>query len=113
MERFSRIEKLLGSEAIERLQTRYVLVAGLGAVGGYAVEGLARSGIGRLRLIDFDVISSSNINRQILALDSTLGRRKCEVAEERVRLINPQCFVEGMQAFIDEENVHIHSHPPA
>jgi len=106
MDRFSRIEKLLGHEALLRLQSRYVVVVGLGAVGGHVVEGLARSGVGRLRLVDFDVLSPTNINRQILALESTLGRKKCEVAEERVRLINPQCFVEGRQAFVDEDNVH-------
>ncbi|MDD2464981.1 MAG: tRNA threonylcarbamoyladenosine dehydratase [Desulfobulbus sp.] len=106
MDRFSRIEKLLGSASFERLRSRYVVVVGLGAVGGYVVEGLARSGIGRLRLVDFDVITRSNINRQILALESTLDRAKCEVAEERVRLINPSCRVEGMRAFADEETLH-------
>ena len=74
MNRFLRTEKLLGSESFKRLTTRYVVVVGLGAVGGYVVEGLARSGVGRLRLVDFDVISRTNINRQILALESTLNR---------------------------------------
>ncbi|MGD9949592.1 MAG: ThiF family adenylyltransferase [Desulfobulbus sp.] len=106
MDRFSRIEKLLGSESLEWLKSRYVVVVGLGAVGGYAVEGLARSGIGRLRLVDFDLISRTNINRQILALESTLGRPKCEVAVERVRLINPACRVEGMQVFADEATLN-------
>jgi tRNA A37 threonylcarbamoyladenosine dehydratase len=106
MDRFSRIEKLLGSESFQRLQSRYVVVVGLGAVGGYVIEGLARSGIGRLRLVDFDVITRSNINRQILALESTLDRPKCEVAVERMRLINPACRVEGLQIFSDERTIN-------
>jgi tRNA A37 threonylcarbamoyladenosine dehydratase len=105
MDRFLRTEKLLGSESFGRLTSRYVVVVGLGAVGGYVVEGLARSGIGRLRLVDFDVISRTNINRQILALESTLDRPKCEVAAERVGLINPACRVEGRQAFADEQTL--------
>jgi tRNA A37 threonylcarbamoyladenosine dehydratase len=105
MDRFSRIEKLLGREAFARLNSRYVVVVGLGAVGGYVVEGLARGGIGRLRLVDFDVVTRTNINRQILALESTLDHPKCEVAVERVGLINPACRVEGQQAFADEQTI--------
>nr|WP_320012171.1 ThiF family adenylyltransferase [uncultured Desulfobulbus sp.] len=105
MDRFSRIEKLLGPEPFARLQASYVVVVGLGAVGGYVVEGLARGGVGKLRGCDFDVIGTTNINRQILALETTLDRCKAEVAEERVLLINPACEVEGMQIFCDEETV--------
>lgn len=95
----------MGSEPFQRLTTRFVVVVGLGAVGGYVVEGLARSGIGRLRLVDFDVIARTNINRQILALESTLDRPKCEVAVERVRLINPACRVEGRRVFADAQTI--------
>lgn len=81
------------------------MVAGLGAVGSYAVEGLARSGIGKLKLVDFDVVRESNINRQLYALDSTIGRPKAELAEARVRDINPECDVQGTAEFIDDESL--------
>ena len=105
MDRFSRIEKMIGSERLARLQASMVTVAGLGAVGGYVVEGLARSGVGHLRLIDFDIVSPANINRQIYALDSTLGRLKTEVAAERVLDINPDCRVETVNVFIDQQTM--------
>jgi len=98
--RFSRTRALLGAEAMERLRRATVLVAGLGAVGSYAVEALARSGVGRLRLADFDIVQPSNLNRQLYALGSTLGRPKVEVAAERVRDIHPDCVVEARRVFI-------------
>jgi tRNA A37 threonylcarbamoyladenosine dehydratase len=100
--RFARTERLLGKEAVALLARQRVLVAGLGAVGSYAVEALARAGIGALRLVDFDVVQLSNINRQLYALESTLGRSKVEVARERVLDINPDCRVEAWRLFIDE-----------
>lgn len=100
-ERFSRIELMLGVDACERLSRSSVTVVGLGAVGTYAVEGLARAGVGSLRLIDFDRFSQSNINRQLYALESTIGRPKCEVAAERVMDINPDCKVEAIEGFVD------------
>jgi tRNA threonylcarbamoyladenosine dehydratase len=105
MERFARIRLLLGEDGFRILQASSVTVVGLGAVGGYAVEGLARSGISRLRLVDFDTLQPSNINRQILALNSTLGRPKVDVARERVLDINPACEVEAMEIFADEESM--------
>lgn len=96
-----RTRVLLGPESMERLEKATVCVIGLGAVGGYAVEGLARSGVGGLRLVDFDSFKESNINRQLLALRSTLGRSKAEVAAERVRDINPDCVVEPRREFAD------------
>lgn len=104
-DRFSRIELMLGSEACERLARAHVTVFGLGAVGSYAVEGLARAGVGRLRLIDFDRVSITNINRQLYAMDSTLGRPKCEVARERVLDINPACRVETVVTFADSQTI--------
>ena len=104
-ERFSRIELMLGKDACERLRNSFVVVIGLGAVGTYAVEGLARSGIGKMRLIDFDCVCPSNINRQLYALTSTIGRPKCEVARERVLDINPECKVEAINGFVDDETV--------
>jgi tRNA A37 threonylcarbamoyladenosine dehydratase len=83
-----RTELMLGN-TFSRLQDAFVVVVGLGAVGSYAVEGLARSGVGRLRLVDFDCVGVTNINRQLYALSSTVGRKKCEVARERVADINP------------------------
>ncbi len=98
-----RTEILLGEEAMERLARARVCVAGLGAVGSYAVEGLARSGVGWLRLVDFDEIKPSNVNRQLFALRSTLGRAKAEVARERVLDINPDCAVDARRLFVAED----------
>lgn len=106
MERFSRIERLLGEERFSRLQSRSVTVVGLGAVGGYVVEGLARAGVSNLRLVDFDTIQPTNINRQILALESTLGQPKASVAENRVLQINPDCQVEAIPLFTGEETLN-------
>jgi len=105
MERFSRIERLLGQERFQRLQSRRVTVVGLGAVGGYVVEGLARAGIGNLRMVDFDTIQPTNINRQILALETTLGQPKATAARERVLNINPRCNAEALPLFTAEETL--------
>lgn len=104
-ERFRRIELMLGGESYEKLKNSFVLVAGLGAVGSYAVEGLARAGVGRFKIIDFDRVSLSNINRQLYALESTIGRLKCEVARERILDINPECQVEAINGFIDADSL--------
>jgi len=103
-ERFMRTALLLGDDAIGRLESSTVAVIGLGAVGGYALEALARAGIGRLILVDFDVFEPSNINRQILALSSTLGQKKVEVARKRVSDINPNCDVLIEDCFVNIEN---------
>lgn len=105
MERFCRVEQLLGTPALERLQKSRVAVFGLGAVGSYAVEALARVGIGALRLVDCDVIRISNFNRQLYALESTLHRPKTDVARERVLEINPHCVVDTKNVFVDHTNV--------
>ncbi|MBN2063602.1 MAG: tRNA threonylcarbamoyladenosine dehydratase [Sedimentisphaerales bacterium] len=98
-ERLKRIELLLGAEKVARLSNSYVTIVGVGAVGGFALESLARSGVGRFSLVDFDVIEQSNINRQLFALGSTVGRPKVEVACERVLDINPSCRVEPRKVF--------------
>ena len=90
---FVRTRMLLGSAAMERLARCRVAVFGLGGVGGYAVEALARSGVGALDLIDNDTFAESNLNRQLLATLDTVGRPKAETAAERVRRINPDCRV--------------------
>ena len=96
---FSRTALLLGDTGIERLAAARVAVFGVGGVGGYAVEALARSGVGALDLIDNDRVSLTNINRQILATHETVGRSKVEVARERVLAINPACAVKTYETF--------------
>ena len=103
--RYSRILQFVGEDGMQKLHDSRVLVVGLGAVGSYAVEGLARAGIGHLRLADFDVIQPSNINRQLYALESTLSRPKCEVARERVLDINPDCKVEALRLFVHADTM--------
>jgi tRNA A37 threonylcarbamoyladenosine dehydratase len=103
--RFSRLERLVGASGLRRLAGAHVAVVGLGAVGSYAVEGLARAGVGRLRLVDFDEVRPTNINRQLYALDSTVGLPKVEVARRRVADINPRCAVEPLQIFVHVENL--------
>lgn len=100
-----RTRALLGDKAMEKIHSSCVMVIGAGAVGGYVIEALARSGVGKLIIVDFDVFDISNINRQILALDSTVGRKKIEVASERILEINPNCEVVVLDMFINHENV--------
>jgi len=87
---FSRTEALLGTEAMKKLKNARVAVFGIGGVGGYVVEALARCGVGTLDLVDSDTVSETNINRQIIALHSTVGRYKTEVMAERIKDINPE-----------------------
>jgi tRNA A37 threonylcarbamoyladenosine dehydratase len=96
---FSRTEILLGKDGVERLKESRIAVFGIGGVGGYVAEALARSGIGALDLIDNDEVSLTNINRQIIALHSTVGRPKVDVMRERVLDINPECNVRVFQCF--------------
>lgn len=105
MDRFIRTQRMLGQERFQRLQATKVTVVGLGAVGGYVVEGLVRAGVQNIRLIDFDTIQPSNLNRQILALETTIGRPKAEVARERVLAINSDCRVESLQLFAGDETL--------
>jgi tRNA A37 threonylcarbamoyladenosine dehydratase len=105
MDRFARIEKLLGQAKAAWLRERSITIVGVGAVGGYALEGLARAGIGRIRLVDFDSIGISNINRQLHALESTLGILKVDAAKKRVLDINPHCQVEALPLFADPETI--------
>ncbi len=102
-EQFLRTEMLLGSDAIQKLQNARVAVFGLGGVGGYVVEALARSGVGSLDLIDSDRVSVSNLNRQILATHSTVGMLKVDAARARVLDINPDCQVKTWPVFYTPE----------
>ncbi|NLW16103.1 MAG: tRNA threonylcarbamoyladenosine dehydratase [Firmicutes bacterium] len=104
LHRFSRLELLIGAKGLQCLQTAHVAIFGIGGVGSFAAEALARSGIGRLRLVDHDVVSLTNINRQLPALESTIGRSKVQVMAERIKQINPDCHVEAVPAFLDENN---------
>ncbi len=97
--RFIRTELLFGSAAMEKLRAAHVAVFGIGGVGSYVVEALARSGIGKLDIIDNDTVDESNINRQIIALSSTIGQYKVDVARERILDINPQCTVRTYKTF--------------
>ncbi len=101
---FIRTEKLLGKDGVERLKNSSVIVFGLGGVGGYAVEALARSGVGKLTLVDFDTVSKSNINRQIVATQNTIGMKKTEAAKKRVFEINPEIEVTTYDEFFDENS---------
>lgn len=102
-EQFLRTEMLLGRDAIEKLHSARVAVFGLGGVGGYAVEALARSGVGSLDLIDSDRVSVSNLNRQILATHATIGMLKVDAARQRVLDINPACIVRTYPIFYTPE----------
>ena len=101
---FSRTEMLIGCDALSALKNAKVLVAGVGGVGGYVVEALARAGVGRIDVLDNDCIHESNLNRQILATASTIGKKKVEVAKERILSINPQCIVDVYDTFYLPEN---------
>ena len=103
MDKFSRTELLIGEEGIKKLQNSRVIVFGIGGVGGYAVEALARSGIGSIDIVDNDKISSSNLNRQIIALTSNIGQLKVDVAEKRLLDINPDIKIKKYNIFYTSE----------
>ena len=104
---FLRSQSLLGEKAMLRLQTARVAVFGLGGVGSYALEGLLRTGVGKFVLIDGDVVSESNCNRQLVATLSTVGRKKTEVASERILAINPDAEIVQVPAFYGENNADV------
>lgn len=99
MEEFSRTEMLIGKAGVEKLQRAHVAVFGVGGVGGYVIEALARSGVGQLTIVDNDTVSESNINRQIIALHSTVGKRKTEVMAQRLKDINQNIRVTTRELF--------------
>lgn len=102
-DQFLRISRLIGDSNINGLHNKKVIIVGMGAVGSLCLEALARSGVAHFRIIDFDVIGVTNINRQIIATWETLDRVKVEVAKERVLSINPNCEVEAIKSFFSEE----------
>ncbi|BEP61577.1 tRNA threonylcarbamoyladenosine dehydratase [Variovorax sp. V213] len=102
--RFGGLERLYGVAGAARIRNAHVLVAGIGGVGSWAVEALARSGVGRLTLVDLDHVSESNINRQIHALDATVGQAKVEAMRDRIAQINPECKVLAIDEFVEPGN---------
>ena len=102
--RFGGLARLYGVSGAERIRAAHVVVVGVGGVGSWAVEALARSGVGRLTLIDLDNIAESNINRQIHALDDTLGMAKVEAMRQRIAHINPDCVVTCIEDFVEPGN---------
>ncbi len=104
-DQFHRIGLLLGVEAVERLHRSFVMICGVGAVGGYALEALARAGVGRFRLVDCDRITESNINRQLLATHASVGMRKVEAARRRVLEISPRARVEAVDRLLNAESI--------
>ena len=103
--RFSGTARLYGGSALRRFAAAHVCVIGIGGVGSWAAEALARSAVGGITLVDLDHIAESNINRQIHALDSQLGRSKAEAMGERIHAINPSCSVIPVDAFIEDDNL--------
>ncbi len=104
MNNLARIETLFGRDAVEKLKNATVMVVGCGAVGSFAIEALARSGIGHLVIVDFDKVEQSNINRQLFATMSTVGQPKTDVATARIRDINPNADVVAYNMFWDEDS---------
>lgn len=102
---FSRLEALIGASALERLKGAHVCVFGLGGVGGHAAEALVRSGVGTLTVVDNDTVAKSNINRQIIALESTVGKNKTDVFKARAKDINPDVKIINKCLFFDNESL--------
>lgn len=104
MNRFQRTKILLGDEGFEKLQKAHVAVFGLGGVGSYAAEALARAGVGELTIVDFDKVNPTNINRQNIALETTVGMQKSQAMAERIKLINPNCKLNVIDRFYEAAN---------
>lgn len=102
----SRCYPLIGEVGINKLKSSHICVFGVGGVGGFVVEALVRCGIGEITIVDFDIINESNINRQIIALRSTIGLKKIDVLEKRIKDINPNCIVNKYDLFINNDNIN-------
>ena len=106
-DQFSRTKNLIGQENLDILKSKKVMVIGIGGVGGFVCEALARAGIQDFILIDNDVVSVSNINRQIIALNSTIGKAKVDVMKARILDINPNAKVETKQEFVTPDTIDV------
>lgn len=104
MDIFSRTERLIGEDALQKLKNSNIIIFGLGGVGSYTAEALARSGIGKMTVVDKDTVDITNINRQLYALRSTVGKPKAEVAKARILDINPECEITAIQKMYLPEN---------
>lgn len=104
-DRFFRTELLIGQKSLAKLNKSHIAIFGLGGVGSFAVEGLARTGVGNLTIVDFDTVGESNINRQVMALSSTIGKEKTTAMRERIFEINPQCKVFPHPVFFAREKI--------
>lgn len=102
--RFSGLERLFGMQGAARIRSAHVAVVGIGGVGSWSVEALARSGVGELTLIDLDHVAESNINRQVHAVQTTIGQAKVQAMRDRIALINPECRVRCVEEFVEPEN---------
>ena len=102
---FDRTEKLIGKDKVNALKAKQVLVFGVGGVGGFAVEGLVRAGVQNITIVDCDTVSESNLNRQIIALHSTIGKNKVDVMKNRILDINPNATVNAINLFVTKENL--------
>ncbi len=107
MHKFDRFKKLISEDSFENISSKTVLVVGVGGVGGYVVEALVRSGIGKIIIVDGDMVDETNINRQIIALSSTVGQSKVDVFEKRIKDINEKCEVIKINKFIDASNIDV------
>lgn len=105
MQQNQRTQILIGSENLEKLTHKKVIVFGVGGVGSYVIEALARMNIGHLTIVDFDIVDITNLNRQLIALHSTIGKKKVDVCLERIKDINPSIEVEALDLFIDKETI--------
>ncbi len=105
LRRFGGIARLYGADALQRFEKAHIAVVGIGGVGSWAAEGLARSAVGRITLIDLDMIVESNVNRQVHALDGEFGKAKVSAMAQRIRAINPDCVLREIEDFVTPENV--------
>lgn len=105
--KFERLELVIGNDNLNNISNKTVLVLGCGGVGGYTIESLVRSNIGKIIIVDNDVVDESNINRQIIALESTIGKYKVDVFKKRIKDINSNCKVKTIKEFITKDNIDI------
>lgn len=102
----NRTQMLIGDDAVQKLNSAKVVILGLGGVGGYTAEGLSRAGIGKFKIVDYDTITETNKNRQIIALTDTIGRKKTDVVKERIMQINPKAEIECLDIFVSPDNIN-------
>lgn len=106
MDELSRLELLIGNENINKIKNTTVLIIGLGGVGSFALESLVRNGIGKIIIVDNDIIDITNLNRQLMSLQSNIGKYKTEVWKSRILNINPNCVVKKITEFINKDNIN-------